>query len=58
MIGIFLIEAADHAEAKTIAKDCPILLSGGSVEIRETEQLETPKPALPTFMLVRINQDN
>ena len=40
VIGIFLIEVADHAEAKTIARDCPILLSGGSVEIRETEQLE------------------
>lgn len=39
VIGIFLVEAADHAEAHAIAKECPILLIGGSVEVRETESL-------------------
>lgn len=42
VIGLFLVDAADHAEAQAIAKECPILLAGGSVEIRETESL--PKP--------------
>ncbi len=37
VIGFFLIEAADEAAAHTIAKECPILLVGGSVEVRETE---------------------
>jgi hypothetical protein len=37
VIGFFLVEAADEAEALAIAKECPILLVGGSVEIRETE---------------------
>jgi hypothetical protein len=37
VIGFFLVEAADQAAAHAIAKECPILLVGGSVEIRETE---------------------
>jgi hypothetical protein len=37
VIGFFLVEAADEAAAHAIAKDCPILLVGGSVEVRETE---------------------
>ena len=37
VIGYYLVVAADLASAQTIAKDCPILLVGGSVEIRETE---------------------
>jgi hypothetical protein len=37
VIGFYLVEAVDVAAAQTIAKDCPILLAGGSVEIRETE---------------------
>jgi hypothetical protein len=37
VIGFFLVEAADEAAAREIAKECPILLVGGSVEIRETE---------------------
>jgi len=37
VIGFFLVEATDEAAAHAIAKDCPILLVGGSVEVRETE---------------------
>jgi hypothetical protein len=37
VIGFFLVEAADEAAAQAIAKECPILLVGGSVEVRETE---------------------
>jgi len=37
VIGFYLIEAADEAAVHVIAKDCPILRAGGSVEIRETE---------------------
>jgi hypothetical protein len=37
VIGFYLIEAADRGAAQAIAKECPILLAGGSVEIRETE---------------------
>ena len=37
MIGFFLVEAVDEAAAQAMAKECPILLVGGSVEIRETE---------------------
>lgn len=31
--GLIFIEAADRAEAAEIARDCPILLLGGCVEI-------------------------
>lgn len=37
VIGFYLVEAADEAAAQAIAKECPILLAGGSVEVRETE---------------------
>lgn len=37
VIGFYLVEAADQEAAHAIAKECPILLVGGSVEIRETE---------------------
>ncbi|HBL26176.1 MAG TPA: transcription initiation protein [Acidobacteria bacterium] len=37
VIGFYLVEATDQAEANEMAKGCPILLSGGSVEVRETE---------------------
>jgi hypothetical protein len=37
VIGFYLVEAADQAAAHAIAQDCPILLVGGSVEVRETE---------------------
>ncbi len=37
VIGFFLVEAADEAAAHAIAMECPILLVGGSVEVRETE---------------------
>jgi hypothetical protein len=37
VIGFYLVEAADEEAAHAIAKECPILLVGGSVEIRETE---------------------
>lgn len=32
--GLIVIKAADYDEAAEIAKDCPILLWGGNVEIR------------------------
>jgi hypothetical protein len=37
VIGFYLIEADDEAAALAIARECPILRVGGSVEIRETE---------------------
>lgn len=37
VIGFFLVEVADQAAAHAIAQECPILLVGGSVEVRETE---------------------
>ena len=37
VIGFYLIEVADQEAAHALAKECPILLAGGSVEIRETE---------------------
>lgn len=39
MVGFYLIEAVDQETAQGMAKECPILLVGGSVEIRETEVL-------------------
>lgn len=42
VIGTYLVDAADLEEVQEIAKECPILLVGGSVEIRETEYF--PKP--------------
>ena len=37
VIGFYLVEADDEATAQAIARECPILLVGGSVEVRETE---------------------
>lgn len=37
VIGYYLVEAADRGAAQAIARECPILLVGGSVEVRETE---------------------
>lgn len=37
VIGYFQVEAADAPAVEAIAKECPILLVGGSVEIREIE---------------------
>lgn len=37
VIGFYLVEAADEAAAQAIARECPVLLIGGSVEVRETE---------------------
>jgi hypothetical protein len=37
VIGFYLVEVADREAAHAIARECPILLVGGSVEIRETE---------------------
>lgn len=37
VIGFYLVEAADQEAVHALAKECPILLVGGSVEIRETE---------------------
>lgn len=36
--GFFIINAMDYAEAVKIARDCPVLGGGGSVEIREIQQ--------------------
>lgn len=33
--GFTLVEAADHAAANKVAKGCPILKDGGSVEVAE-----------------------
>lgn len=38
--GIFLYYADDIDEAVELAKDCPFLPIGGSVEVREVPQLE------------------
>jgi len=45
VIGFFLVEVIDQAAARALAEDCPILLVGGSVEIRETEFFPKPEPA-------------
>jgi len=37
VIGFYLVEAADEAAAHSIARECPVVLIGGSVEVRETE---------------------
>jgi hypothetical protein len=37
VIGFYVVEAEDEAAAHAIARECPILLIGGSVEVRETE---------------------
>jgi hypothetical protein len=37
IIGFYLLEVTDRDAAHAIAKQCPILPVGGSVEIRETE---------------------
>ena len=37
VIGFYVIEAGDEAAAHAIARECPVLLIGGSVEVRETE---------------------
>jgi hypothetical protein len=35
--GYYLVEAAGYVEAVDIARTCPILAAGGSVEVREIE---------------------
>jgi hypothetical protein len=37
--GYTVVEAADHAAANVMAKDCPILDAGGSVEVAEIIQM-------------------
>ena len=37
--GYFVVEAADYAEAIEIARGCPALRDGGSVELREIEPM-------------------
>jgi len=39
--GYFVIRAADYAAACAIAKECPVLADGGSVEVREIESEST-----------------
>lgn len=35
--GFFIIEAADYAEAASIARECPIFDTGGEVELHAIE---------------------
>lgn len=42
VIGFLLVDAPDPSAAREIADECPILVAGGSVEIREIEHF--PKP--------------
>lgn len=42
VIGFYQLETPDHAAALALARDCPILLAGGSVEIREIEPFPRP----------------
>ena len=37
--GFYIIEAKDINEAVEVGKDCPSLTYGGSVEVREVEQM-------------------
>lgn len=37
--GFYIIEAKDIDEAVEVGKDCPSLTYGGSVEVREVEQM-------------------
>jgi hypothetical protein len=42
VLGFFIVEAADYAEAARIAEQCPCVAVGGSVEVRQVG--EFPKP--------------
>ena len=37
--GYYLIEAADYAEAAELSRECPSLAMGGSVDVREVDEL-------------------
>jgi hypothetical protein len=45
VLGFFVVEAADYAEAARIAAECPCVAVGGSVEVREVGPFPKP-PAL------------
>ncbi|HYD51160.1 MAG TPA: YciI family protein [Gemmatimonadaceae bacterium] len=40
ILGFIVVEAADLDEAATLAASCPIVLGGGSVEVRPVAALE------------------
>jgi hypothetical protein len=37
VVGFYLIEAESHDAAVAMARDCPVLALGGSVEVRQTD---------------------
>jgi hypothetical protein len=43
VLGFFVVEAADYAEASRVAAECPCVAVGGSVEVRLVGAF--PKPA-------------
>ncbi|MCB1053189.1 MAG: hypothetical protein KDC71_21495 [Acidobacteria bacterium] len=47
MTGIFIIQAENLDEATLIAKGCPFLTRGGSVELRVIPQLEFETAVIP-----------
>jgi len=40
--GYFLIRAPNHQQATAVARDCPHLRYGGTIEVRRIERRETP----------------
>jgi hypothetical protein len=42
VLGFYVIDAADRAEAERIAAECPSVPLGGSVEVRELDWFPTP----------------
>ncbi len=45
--GIFIIRANDYDEALELARGCPFVVRGGSVEVRQIPQLEFEDAAVP-----------
>lgn len=42
--GYYRVRCRDHESAVRIARGCPVLTYGGSVEVRQIASLEAPKP--------------
>jgi hypothetical protein len=40
VVGLFIVRAADYDEAVEIAKTCPLIAIGGSVEVRKGEPVD------------------
>jgi hypothetical protein len=40
VVGLFVVRAKDFEEAVEIAKTCPIVAAGGTVEVRKGEQVD------------------